>query len=362
MRGPGRLVWRVATIQRMDLIDLRSDTVTRPSPQMRAAMAAADVGDDQFGEDPTVNILQERVGQMLGKEAALWVPSGTMANQIALRLFTRPGDDVVVSCESHALWHETGAAAANAGIQFTEVGSGGMFTAADFLAARKPRGHMLYPPTTLVQVEDTHNRAGGIVFPPAEAAAICAAARELGVASFLDGARLFNSAIAGDRSPADLAQPFDLVAIALSKGLGAPGGSVLAGPRDVIDAAVRYRRMLGGAMRQVGIYAAAGLYALDQNIGRLVDDHANARLIADRVAESPWVVLDPESVRTNIVVLRLTDDGPDAAAVVKSARDRGILVMAFGPRTVRAVTHLDVSRAQCTRAAAILLEAIAAAS
>jgi len=342
----------------MDLIDLRSDTVTRPSLAMRAAMAAADVGDDQFGEDPTVNVLQERVAEMLGKEAALWVPSGTMANQIALRMFTRPGDDVVVARESHALWHETGAAAANAGVQLTEVGNGGTFTTADFLRVRKPRGHMLYPPTTLVEVEDTHNRAGGIVFPPAEAAAICAAARDHGVASYLDGARLFNSAVAGHRSPAELAGPFDLVSIALTKGLGAPGGSVMAGSNDLIDAATRYRRMQGGAMRQVGIYAAAGLYALDHNIERLADDHAHARLIADQVAASRRVILDPESVRTNIVVFHLTDDGPDAAAVVASARDRGVLVVAFGPRTVRAVTHLDVSRDECARAGALLLEAV----
>jgi len=342
----------------MDLIDLRSDTVTRPSLAMRAAMAAADVGDDQFGEDPTVNRLQVRVAQILGKEAALWVPSGTMANQVALRVFTRPGDDVVVARESHALWHETGAAAANAGIQFTEVGDGGTFTTADFLRARKPRGHMLYPPTTLVQVEDTHNRAGGVVFPEAEAVAICAVARDLGVASYLDGARLFNAAVAGDRSPADVAGPFDLVSIALTKGLGAPGGSVLAGARDVVDAAVRYRRMLGGAMRQIGILAAAGLYALDHNIERLAEDHANARLIAERVAQSARVILDPESVRTNIVVFRLTDDGPDAATVVARARERGVLVMAFAPRTVRAVTHLDVTGAECTRAGALLLEAI----
>lgn len=344
----------------MDLIDLRSDTVTRPSPAMRAAMAAAEVGDDQFGEDPTVNQLQERVAELLGKEAALWVPTGTMANQVALRVFTRPGDDVVVARESHAVWHETGAAGANAGVQFTEIGRGGSFTAAEFLAARKPRGHLLYPPTTLVEVEDTHNRAGGVVFPPGEAAAIGAAARETGVASYLDGARLFNAAVAGGRSPADVAAPFDLVSIALSKGLGAPGGSVLAGTRDHVAAAIRYRRMSGGAMRQVGIFAAAGLYALDQNVERLAEDHANACGIADRLAESRLVDLDPASVRTNILVFTLAEPGPDAATVVSRARDRGVLIFAFGPRTVRAVTHLDVSAAQCRRAAALLLEAIEA--
>jgi len=339
-------------------IDLRSDTVTKPSPGMRAAMADADVGDDQFGEDPTVNRLQDRVADLLGKEAALWVPTGTMANQVALRLFTRPGDDVVVARESHAMWHETGAAGANAGVQFTEVGENGTFTAPDFLAARKPRGHLIYPPTTLVEVEDTHNRAGGIVFPPAEAREICAAAREHGVASFLDGARLFNSAVATGRSPADVAGPFDLVSIALSKGLGAPGGSVLAGTREVIQAAVRYRRMAGGAMRQVGIFAAAGLYALDHNVDRLAEDHQHARQIAERLAESRFVSIEPARVTTNIVVFHLTPDGPDAPTVVARAKGRGVLVFAFGPRTVRAVTHLDVSAADCAQAATALLEAI----
>jgi threonine aldolase len=342
----------------MDVIDLRSDTVTRPSAGMRAAMAAADVGDDQFGEDPTVNRLQDRIAGLLGKEAALWLPTGTMANQVALRVFTRPGDDVIVTRESHAMWHETGAAGANAGIQFTELGDGGVFTAAEFLAARKPRGHLLYPPTTLVEVEDTHNRAGGVVFPPAEALAICAAAREHGVATYLDGARLFNAAIATGRTLADAAGPFDLVSVALSKGLGAPGGSVLAGSRDHVAVALRYRRMSGGAMRQVGIFAAAGLYALDHNLERLAEDHANARQIAERLAESRFVDLDPDSVRTNILVFRLTSDGPDAATIVDRARDAGVLVFAFGPRTVRAVTHLDVSAEACARAGELLLEAI----
>lgn len=348
----GRYDWPV------DVIDLRSDTVTRPSPGMREAMARAEVGDDQFGEDPTINRLQDRVADLLGKEAALWLPTGTMANQVALRVFTRPGDDVVVSRESHAVWHETGAAGANAGVQFSEVGSGGTFTVADFVAARKPRGHLLYPPTTLVEVEDTHNRAGGVVFPPDEAAAICAEARASGVASYLDGARLFNAAVAGNRTVMELAAPFDMVSIALSKGLGAPGGSVLAGSRDQIDAAVRYRRMSGGAMRQVGIFAAAGLYALDTNLERLAEDHAKAKGIAERVAQSEHVLLDPATVRTNIIVFRLADDGPDAPTVVGRARELGVLVFAFGPRTVRAVTHLDVSAEACAKAGDLLLDAI----
>ena len=340
------------------MIDLRSDTVTRPTPGMRAAMAAAPVGDDQFGEDPTINELQARIAALLGKEAALWLPSGTMANQVALRALTRPGDDVIVSRESHAVWHETGGGAANAGVQFTEIGRGGRFTAADFAAAVKPRDHMLYPPTTLVEVENTHNRAGGIVIDQDDAIGICAAARERRVASFLDGARLWNAGVASGRPLADLATPFDVASVALSKGLGAPAGTMLAGPRDVIRDCVRHRRMFGGAMRQVGILAAAGIYALDHHLDRLGDDHDNAKLIAARLAASPRIVLDAGTVQTNIVIVSLAPGAPDAAAVVAGARANGVLLVAFGPRLVRAVTHLDVTREQCDHAASVILDVI----
>jgi threonine aldolase len=341
-----------------EAIDLRSDTVTRPTDAMRAAMATAPVGDDQYGEDPTTNRLQERVAQALGKEAALWLPSGTMANQVALRVLTRPGDDVIVSRESHAVWHETGGSAANAGVQFTEIGARGVYSVEEFLAARKPRGHAIYPPTTLLEIENTHNRSGGIVFPQDEAERLCVAAREQGVATFLDGARLWNAAVASGRTEAQLAAPFDLVAVALSKGLGAPGGSLLAGSRELIERATRYRRMFGGAMRQVGIYAAAGLYALEHHRARLLEDHANARLIATALAQHPRVELDLASVQTNIIVFRLKDGAPDAATVVERARERGVLLFPFGARTLRAVTHLDVSAAQCERAAAVLCDLI----
>ena len=338
-----------------ELIDLRSDTVTRPSDAMRAAIASAPVGDDQFGEDPTVNLLQERIAALLGKEAALWLPTGTMANHVALRLLTRPGDDVIVSRGSHAVLHETGGSAANAGVQFTDVGEGGLFTAQDFLAARKPRGHIIYPPTTLVEIENTHNRAGGVIFPQEDAEKICRAAREHDIATYLDGARLWNAAVATGRTPAALAAPFDLVSVALSKGLGAPGGSLLAGGRDLIARAVRYRRMSGGAMRQVGIFAAAGIHALEHNLKRLGDDHANARRVGEILAKSARIEIDLATVQTNILVFRLTPAAPDAHAVVARARERGVLIFAFDARTIRAVTHLDVSREQCERAAAILV-------
>jgi threonine aldolase len=339
-------------------IDLRSDTVTRPTPEMRQAIAAAPVGDDQLGEDPTVNLLQERMAELLGKEAALWMPTGTMANQVALRALTHPGDNVIVSRECHAVWHETGGSAANAGVQFTEIGSRGSFSVDEFLGARIPRGNLSSPPTTLVEVENTHNRSGGVIFPPAEARRICSAARELEIATYMDGARIWNAAVASSQSCSEIAAPFDLVAVALSKGLGAPGGSLLAGSRAVIDRAVRHRRMLGGAMRQVGIFAAAGLYALDHHIGRLVEDHANAREIARRLVRSPRIILDPATVQTNIVVFSLAADAPDAPTIVARARQRGVLIFSFGPRTIRVVTHLDVNRGQCERGADILVDLV----
>jgi threonine aldolase len=339
-------------------VDLRSDTVTLPSRGMRLTMAEAPVGDDQYGEDPSINHLQERIAELLGKESALFMPSGTMANQTALKLLTRPGDDVIVGDEAHLVWHESGAAAANSGVQFTVVGRGGLFTADQFSAACKAPGHIVFPPTTLVAIENTHNRGGGVVFPEADAIAICAAARQLGISSYLDGARLFNAAAATGRPLAELAAPFDLVSIALSKGLGCPAGSLIAGSGADIKRAVRVRRMFGGAMRQAGILAAAGLHALDHNLGRLLEDHANARLMAERLVRVGGVRLDLSTVQTNIVVFRLEDAAPDAAMVVERAKARGVLISAFGVRIVRVVTHLDVDRVQCEHAADILAAAI----
>lgn len=335
-------------------IDLRSDTVTRPSEAMRRAMAAAPVGDDQYGEDESVNLLQERIAAMLGKEAALFVPSGTMANQLGLKLFTRPGDDVILGHETHMVWHEAGAGAANAGVQFTAIGTEGLFTAAEFLASVKPAGHMMFPPTSLVAIENTHNRCGGLVFPENDAIAICRAARERGIRTYLDGARLFNAAAASGRSVAQLSAPFDAVSVALSKGLGCPVGSVIAGTKADISRGVRIRRMLGGAMRQAGILAAAGLYALDNNLSRLPTDHANAKLIATRLAKLRPVRLDLKTVQTNIVIFHMAEDAPDAASIAARAKEAGVLVSVFGQKKLRAVTHLDVDEKACARAADIL--------
>ncbi|HEU0216917.1 MAG TPA: GntG family PLP-dependent aldolase [Stellaceae bacterium] len=342
------------------LIDLRSDTVTRPSAAMRRAMAEAPVGDDQYGEDPSVNSLQERIATLTGKEAALFVPSGTMANQIALKVLTRPGDDVIVAEHAHMMWHEAGAAAANSGVQFTAIGKGGRFTADELRAAIKPRGHIVLPPTGLVAIENTHNMGSGVVFPQHDAVAVCQAAREAGIASYLDGARLFNAAVGSGATIAELARPFDLVSVALSKGLGCPVGSVLAGNRALITQAVTARRRFGGAMRQSGILAAAGLYALDHNIGRLAEDHTNARLIAERIAQMPGIQLGLSAVQTNIVIWEMAPGAPDAATIVANAKAAGVLISGLGVRTVRAVTHMDVSAEQCGRAAEVLVEIVTA--
>ena len=341
-------------------IDLRSDTVTRPTDAMRAAMAAAPVGDDQYGEDPSTNRLQARMAALLGKAAALWLPTGTMANQVALRTLTRPGDEVLACRESHAAWHEAGGAAANAGVQIHEIGQGGVFSAAELRAATKPRNFPIFPTTTLVELENTHNRAGGVVVPQDQVLDICAAARELGLATFLDGARLWNASAASGLALSELAAPFDLVAVAFSKGLGAPGGSLLAGSQDLIAAAGRHCRRLGGAMRQNGIFSAAALHALDHHLARLPEDHAHARALAERLLAGAPVQLDLGTVQTNIVVFHLPPALPvDAPTLSALARERGVLVNAFGPRTVRAVTHLDVNRAQCLQAADVLVALLA---
>ena len=341
-----------------ELIDLRSDTVTLPSDEMRKAIANAPVGDDQFGEDPTVNKLQDQIASLLRKESALWLPTGTMANQVAIRTTTHPGDDVIIGDESHAAWHESGASAANSGIQFTAIGKNGTFTADEFSAAIKPRGHIIYPPTTLLIVENTHNRSGGIIFPQDELINICAVAREKNIATYLDGARLWNAAVGSGKSPGEISAPFDLVSVSLSKGLGAPGGALLAGSKEIIQRCVRFRRMQGGAMRQAGIFAAAGIFGLEHNYQRLAEDHANAKLIAESISKDKRIILDISTVQSNILVVHLSKNGPDAPTVVNRARELGLLIFAFGPHTIRAVTHLNVSKQQCESAAEIILKVI----
>lgn len=340
------------------MIDLRSDTVTRPTEAMRAVMAAAPVGDMQYGDDPSLNALEARVADVLGKEASLWLASGTMANQVALRVLTRPGDDVLVGSEAHSVWHEAGGSAANSGVQFTEIGSGGLFTADDVRRHAKARNQPVlpFPVTTLVQIENTHNRHGGIVWVQEEVERVCTTAREIGLATFLDGARLWNASVQSGLSPAQLAAPFDLAMVAFSKGLGAPAGSMLAGPRDLIQQAIRHRRMFGGAMRQVGMLAAACDYGLTHHFSRLSEDHAHARMIAERLAACRNVRIHLDRLHTNIVVWELEGARLSAAEVVAQARAQGVLINGLGANKLRLVTHLDVNRADCVRAADILAE------
>jgi threonine aldolase len=338
-------------------IDLRSDTVTRPSAGMRQAIAAAEVGDMQYDDDPSVNRLQARIAEMLGKEAALWLPSGTQANQVALLVLTRRGDDVIVAREAHSVWHETGASGGIAGVQLTEIGDHGVFSVEDLRSAIKPRNHDIYPPTTLLEVENTHNRMGGVIFPQPAVREVCALARRHGLATYLDGARLWNASVATGLAVDALAAPFDLAMVSMSKGLGAPGGSLLAGPRELIAAAVRYRRMLGGAMRQAGLFAAAAQYALDHNLQRLAEDHDSARMLARTLAQSARIRIDAEAVQTNVLVFDLVG-APDAPALVAAARARGVLLNALSASRLRALTHLDAPYADCERAAGILLEIV----
>ena len=333
------------------LFDLRSDTVTRPTPAMRRAMAEAEVGDDVYREDPTVHRLEQRVATLLGKEAALFVPSGTMANQIALLCHCRPGDEVVIGEGSHCAYYESGAAAAWAGVQFQVAGRGGLFGADELRAALKPRTYPC-PRTRLVVVENTHNRAGGRLFARATLEAIADLARAEGLALHLDGARLWNAAVAAGCSERAIAAPFDSVAVAFSKGLGAPVGSAIVGGRALIEEALRFRKMLGGGMRQAGILAAGALHALEHGRARLVEDHAAARTLASALAAIAGVrVVEPE---TNILQV----DVPDAERVVSAARRRGVLVSAVAPGRLRLVTHLDVSGAALRPGLAALVAAV----
>ncbi len=331
------------------ICDLRSDTVTRPTPAMRAAMAAADVGDDVYGEDPSVRALEERVAAVLGKESALFVPSGTMSNQIGLLVHTRPGDEVIIGEGSHCAFYESGAASAWAGVQFAIAGRGGLFTAEQALEVIKPpQDH--FPRTRLVVIENTHNRAGGRVFPQVEVLEIAAAARANGLGLHLDGARIWNASVATGLDVAELAAPFDTLSVCFSKGLGAPVGSAFVGSRDHVVAAHRFRKMLGGGMRQAGILAAGALHAVEQHRARLADDHAAARILADTLRGAPGIELAP--VETNIIVL--TTQNLPAAELARRAAAAGVLMNATGKQTLRAVTHLDVDASQVKRAAEAL--------
>ncbi len=322
-------------------IDLRSDTVTRPTPGMRAAMASAVVGDDVFGEDPTTLELEHRVADLLGREAGMFVPSGTMANQIALQLHARHGDEVLVAEGAHCLWYESGAAAAIAGVQLVPVGLAGEVSPDQIRGALRPRVDWC-PGTRALVLENTHNRAGGRVIGIAECRAAIVAAHEAGLKVHLDGARLFNAAVALGVSAREVVSDADTISVCLSKGLGAPVGSVLVGTRDHLIEARRLRKRMGGGMRQVGVLAAAGIFALDHHVARLAEDHLAARTLASGLARCNGLTVGTPD--TNIVMIDLPADGPiDAGAFAHRAKSRGILLSVFGEFRLRAVTHLDVS-------------------
>ncbi len=329
-------------------IDLRSDTVTRPTAEMRAVMVDAPVGDDVYGEDPTVNRLQEEVADLLGKERALFVPTGVMSNQLCLKALTEPGDEVILGHSSHIFNYETGAPALLSGIQLhTVADDGGVIGPADISEAIREDAYYL-PPTRVIALEQTHNREGGAVVPMETIEAVAAVARRNGIAMHLDGARLWNATVATGIAPSAYARQFDTVSVCLSKALGAPVGSVLAGPAEVVTRAHRFRKIWGGGWRQAGMLAAAGLFALEHNIDRLADDHRKARLFADRITASDRIILAAKP-QTNIVIFRLRD--ADVKRFVARLADEGILLSAAFKGAIRAVFHMDVSEENVRTAA-----------
>ncbi len=336
------------------VIDLRSDTVTRPTPGMRQAMAEAAVGDDVFGDDPTVIALEERVAAILGKEAALFVPSGTMANQIAVALHTKPGDELLCSTTSHVFVWEAGGVARLSGVTARTFDGDGGLLSLDLLKGTIRPDDIHYTPTRLVWLENTHNRGGGRIQSYESTQDIARWSHEHGLATHLDGARLMNAVVATGRDAREWAKCFDTISTCFSKGLGAPVGSALAGSGELIRRARRLRKLFGGGMRQVGILAAGALYALENHVERLADDHAHAKILADAFAETDGFSLEFESVPTNLVWVKVEPSLGTGAEVAGYLRSHGILVAALETQTIRACTHLDVSREAVLRAAEII--------
>lgn len=329
----------------MKIIDLRSDTVTVPTPAMRRAMYEAEVGDDVYGEDPTVNRLEELAAELLGKEAALFCTSGTQGNQVGIATHTARGGEVIAEAESHVYLYEVGAIAAISGCQVMPVrGRAGVMDPAE-VRARIRSENVHFPRTQLICVENTHNRAGGTVVPQAVMDEICAVGHQAGVPVHLDGARLFNAAVALGLPASRIARDADSVQVCLTKGLGAPVGSILAGRKEYVAEARRYRKMLGGGMRQAGVIAAAGIVALTQMVDRLAEDHEHARILAEGLAAIPGVAVDLSTVQTNMVYFTITDERWDAASLAGALARAGVRCNAMGQRTIRLVTHKDVSRA-----------------
>ena len=337
-------------------IDLRSDTVTQPTADMRRAMFAAAVGDDVFGEDPTVNALQEKAARLLGKEAALFVASGTRANQLSVKAHTQPGDEVIIEAGAHAMNFEGGAGAVLSGVQFFGVpGSRGIIDAAQVEAAIRI-DDVHFPVSRLIVIENTHNRGGGSVFPLGKIQQIRELATRRGLRMHMDGARLWNACVATGTSPAAYAAPFDSVSVCLSKGLGCPVGSLVLGSKDFIKRVHRFRKMVGGGWRQAGFLAAAGIYALDHHIDRLQEDHRKALKLAQGLAEIKNVIINPAEVETNILFFDVSRAERTAQEVAAAAKGKGVLLHPTAKTRIRCVTHLDVSFEDIDRA----LEAIEA--
>lgn len=341
------------------MIDLRSDTVTKPTDDMRKAMARAEVGDDVYGEDPTVNRLQDMAAAMLGKRFALFVPSGTMANQLAIRSHTQPGQEVIVESKSHVVRYEQGAAGALAGVQLHWVtGERGIITAEQVEAAIRPNDpHSIT--TALICIENTHNAGGGTIYPLSTIEKIRALAVRHGIPMHLDGARLFNAVAATTLPPTVYAQHFETVSLCLSKGLGAPVGSLLiSNDQRLIDRARRFRRMYGGAMRQAGILAAAGIYALERHVARLKTDHDHAKKLARLLQQIPAIQIAPQHVETNIVMFDIVNEQRSPAELVAALKEHGVLINAVGGQSYRAVTHLQITDKQIDEAAAVFTKVL----
>jgi threonine aldolase len=341
------------------LIDLRSDTVTRPTPGMRAAMQAAEVGDDVFHEDPSVNRLEERVAALLGKEAALFMPSGTMSNQTCIKAHTQPGDELLCDAACHIYNFEAGGPAVLSGVTCRTIeGQSGILDVSQLQDKIRPANEHLVR-TRLVCLENTHNGGGGRVYPMDKVRAIRAWASRHGLAMHLDGARLWNAVVATGIPAREWAALFDSVSVCFSKGLGAPVGSALAGPREFVARARRLRKLFGGGMRQAGVLAAAALYALDHHVERLTEDHQNAQVLARAIASTPGLRLTPPEVQTNIVRFEVDPGRGSARDVAGALKERGVLVQAAGPQQLRACAHLDVSAAAAERAADVIHQTVA---
>jgi threonine aldolase len=344
----------------MKYIDLRSDTVTKPSKEMRKVMAEAEVGDDVFGDDPTVNRLQRMVAEMLGKEDALYLPSGSMSNSVCLRSQTTPGDEIICERFSHIVNYEAGHPSALSGLQTNMIdGPRGVISREQIEPLIKTRS-LHSPGTALICIENTHNRAGGTIFPLYEMKKIRELANSRGIGVHLDGARLWNAHVADGIRLAEYAVCADSVSVCFSKGLGAPIGSCCAGTKEFVDRARRARKMLGGGMRQVGVLAAAAIYAVEHNVARLADDHSNARYMAEQLAATRAVSIDLDSVHTNIVIFETSKSGMTAPDICAKWKELGVLSLPISEKRVRIVTHLDVAHEDCVEAARLFRQMVAA--